>query len=380
MTKILFLFTALSILSNLLMDNFVRAQASVSINPNFIYVTNQNTVSVDVLISNVSNLNSYSVKIIFNNEVLSVQNISQGSFLNQNGAGTFFGTQPTHIQNFFTVNEAILGSDPPVSGAGTLFSITFQIQAAGISNILVDNVLLRDKSNNSIPVIWSSGEINVPLSLSSLVFLEGPFNNGTMKMNTTLNQAGIVPNFQPFNISPYNYTGNENVNDNFFINHPNIVDWILIELRTTPNPSSMVEKKAAFLIDNGQIIDIDGSPLIYLVQATGYYYLVIWTRNHLPVMSKNSIFLDRINSTYNFTLSPNMAYGLNPMKKLGSVYGLFSGDTNSDFQINASDRASTWNNRNFIGYSAEDVNLDGQINASDRAITWNNRNRVFQFP
>jgi hypothetical protein len=64
----------------------------------------------------------------------------------------------------------------------------------------------------------------------------------------------------------------------------------------------------------------------------------------------------------------------------GGAYGMYSGDTSKDGQIDADDRASTWNERNQVGYLDEDVTMDGQVDADDRAATWNNRNVVSQVP
>ena len=69
-----------------------------------------------------------------------------------------------------------------------------------------------------------------------------------------------------------------------------------------------------------------------------------------------------------------------PMKLVGTLWSLFSGDTNGDGQVNATDNAATWNARNTVGYLPGDVTLDGQVNASDDAVTWNNRNIVTQLP
>jgi len=69
------------------------------------------------------------------------------------------------------------------------------------------------------------------------------------------------------------------------------------------------------------------------------------------------------------------------MKDLGGgFFGMYSGDASKDGQIDADDRASTWNERNLTGYKYEDVTIDGQVDADDRAITWNNRNIVSQLP
>ena len=65
---------------------------------------------------------------------------------------------------------------------------------------------------------------------------------------------------------------------------------------------------------------------------------------------------------------------------MGGILELYSGDASKDGQIDADDRAATWNERNLVGYLDEDVTMDGQVDADDRATTWNNRNVVSQVP
>jgi PKD repeat protein len=57
------------------------------------------------------------------------------------------------------------------------------------------------------------------------VYLEGPFNG--INMNTDLTGSPDFPMNQPFNVSPWNYNGSENIS---FI-PVNTVDWVLVEIR-----------------------------------------------------------------------------------------------------------------------------------------------------
>ncbi len=101
----------------------------------------------------------------------------------------------------------------------------------------------------SIPVIH---EITLDLKL----FLEGPFNE--TDMDSDLNS--ILPLNQPFNMPPFKYSGAEQVTA---IPGPDIVDWILVELRDAPSPSaadesSIIEQRAAFLKTDGSVVDTSG--------------------------------------------------------------------------------------------------------------------------
>ena len=169
-------------------------------------------------------------------------------------------------------------------------------------------------------------EAPVPLALNLKVFLQGPYDTGSM--TTALNSGGFLKTSaltQPYNSAVWNYNGGESVSTdpNFFVNHPNIVDWVLIKLRTSTDAASTQSTRAAFIRSNGSIVDLDG---ISLVKFDGVspdsYYIVVIHRNHLAVMSNDPVSLPNT-SAYDFTMSQTQAYGTNSMKDLGSgVYGM----------------------------------------------------------
>ncbi|HSP88887.1 MAG TPA: hypothetical protein VLN45_12195, partial [Ignavibacteriaceae bacterium] len=64
------------------------------------------------------------------------------------------------------------------------------------------------------------------INLNIKILLEGSFNDGSM--TTTLLNNGHLPLTQPYNQNPWNYNGTESVSSI----PSNVVDWILVELRT----------------------------------------------------------------------------------------------------------------------------------------------------
>jgi len=363
--------------SLIIFTNQSKAQANVYVSPATTVLSGQSTVTVDFMIENVTNIHAYSVNLIFNDSVLQYQAATQGPFLSM-GGGTTFLTRPSLIIDSIEVNEAILGLYS-TSGSGKLFSITFNVLSAGSTTIDVVEVDLRDIDNNNIPVTWSSGEVIVPMSVNLKLFLQGPFN--LSNMSTTLNSSGYLPLNHPYSGTPWNYTGTESVSPGFFSTHPNIVDWILIELRTGINSSSIVERKAGFVLSNGIITGTDGVSPLYFNQFAGNYFIVIYHRNHIPIISSSSAFWDYVSSQYDFTDSQSKAYGVNSMVNLGGgYYGFPAGDSDGSGTVNAADRSNTWNQRNLSGYYGTDVDLSGSVNAADRSTVWNNRNISTQVP
>jgi len=122
------------------------------------------------------------------------------------------------------------------------------------------------------------------ITLNSKIFLEGDFSGGSM--STELNTQNVIPLSQPYNTAPWNYEGTESVTSI----PANVVDWILVELRTNTNASSVEAKRAGFIKNDGTIVDLDGtSNLEFQNLNPADYYIVIYHRNHLSAMSANAV-------------------------------------------------------------------------------------------
>ena len=358
--------------------------AVITLTPLSQTVTNNDPVSVVVGVDGVVGLFSISVTLSFNNSIIKCTNITQGNFLAGNGGGynVFFETFPEDLysSSSIIVDQSILGL-ATVSGTGNIFTITFQPFAGGTSQIAVTSFNLRDINNAEIPAIAQSAEIIVSSSVvNTKIFLQGPYSAGTMLTN--LNSLGHLPLTQPYSTAPWNYTGSEAVAADFFSTHPQIVDWVLLELRTGTSATSTVTKRAAFIKSDGTIVDLNGvDPVAIIVADAIEYYIVIKHRNHLSLMSSVSMLLTDTTPLYNFTNGMSKAYGTNPMKDLGGgIFGAYTADTNGSGVIDAGDRSNAWNQRNLSGYYGTDVDLSGTVDAGDRSTIWNNRNLNTQVP
>jgi len=126
------------------------------------------------------------------------------------------------------------------------------------------------------------------------VMLQGSFD-GSSTMTTSINN--ILPLLSPYE------------NDLCYVTSiPNdIVDWILVELRSASNGETLVAK-SVFLRNDGKIIDRDETEKINLTITSGDYYIVVKHRNHLPIMSANKVTLPNA-SVYDFTTGSDKYYG-----------------------------------------------------------------------
>lgn len=214
-------------------------------------------------------------------------------------------------------------------------------------------------------------------------FLQGPFSGGAMTI--ALNTNNFIPLAQPYTAAPWNYTGTESV-----ASIPaNVVDWILVELRTGTAASTTVHKRACFIKSDGSIVDLDGTSPVKFDETDGNtYYIVIRHRNHLAVMSANPLILSSSlagdyltgdSTEYDFSSAQTQAYGSSAEKDLGGgVYGLYSGDTNNSGIVTAADKTIVNTFNLSSGYYIADTNFSGIVTAADKTnINSNNLKQSF---
>ncbi len=358
------------------------SQASVFIDPMANYTNIGNTATLTFKINNVSNLHSYSITVRFNNSIATFVSASKGAFLSGND---FFGYQPiaSLVTDSVVVDQAKFGT-VVVSGSGILFTITFQGIINGTSRVYFSNIDLRDVNLNLIPCTNTYGYVIVGAVFANInIFLNGPYNTSTGNMNTTLNSSGYLPNAQPYNQSPWNYSGTESVPTGFFAAQTNIVDWVLVELRQNPTGAA-VAQRAALLRNDGKIVDCaDGvSNILFTNIASGNYYVVVRHRNHLAVMSATSVTINSNPPLYNFSTGLSQFYGGDAKDFGNGVFGMYAGDVNANGQIKYNGGS---NDRSFIltalggnqlgtinGYYKEDINMDGVVryngSSNDRSV------------
>ncbi len=220
-------------------------------------------------------------------------------------------------------------------------------------------------------IFWDAMDITIDLT----AMLEGPFNG--VDMNTDYYNAGLIPLGQPYNVSPWNYPGTESVG-----NIPlGVTDWVLIELRdatiaSSANNASIVGTRAAFILEDGSIVDIDGSsPITFNISYNNGIYTVVRHINHLGIISNYK--LTRIGGvyTYDFSSSAYQAYGgLDAQVQLSFspvTWGMMAGDGDGNGEIETPDIINIWNVQAAgWGYKTGDFNMDGQVNNQDKNDFW----------
>jgi hypothetical protein len=158
-------------------------------------------------------------------------------------------------------------------------------------------------------------------------------------------------------------------------------DTILVELRNSSYPYSLVDQAKIFLNNSGQ-----GTAKFYNAINGTPYYLVLRHRNAIETWSAVSqTFMNGI-LTYDFTTGSNKAYG-NNLKLVGSKC-IYSGDVNQDGFIDIEDLNAVYNENisGVTGYHSTDVTGDLFTEIGDLSLTFINkflgveRKRPIDFP
>lgn len=305
-------------------------------------------------------------------------------------------------QNFPNPNDGTPYNANAVFGLGQAISNgAFAAFRGNDTSIIINNLPMNrtlsvaiynyNGSGNNINYYTSDFAVttfHTNLALDLKVMLEGPYDSIAQEMTTELNQLDLLPLSQPYNIEPFNYSGSENVND---IPSADIVDWVLVELRKASQPglateSSRVAMRACFLLKDGSVVDLDGSSTpVFEIAETGNMYAVVYHRNHLPVVTGDSIAIGN-NENYEYSISDgvNKNYNGTPTIVLSNgIYGLIQARIDqsvSPFTIDLNDKSRAWDMRMQSGYLIEDTNLDGIVNAVDRAAVFNNLEESAEMP
>ena len=218
------------------------------------------------------------------------------------------------------------------------------------------------------------------IDLDMLVYLEGPYQEGSMV--THLKDSDLLPTSQPYSGVPWNCPGSEIVDPI----PANVVDWVCVELRDaasaeTADGSTWVEKQAAFILNDGSVVGLDGvSVLQFTANIYKNPYIVVWHRNHIGILSANALTEEGGTYSYDFSTSITQAHGGAAGYKIidtgSGLYGMAGGDANNDGSIGAADKSLWSGDAGTTGYKSSDFNLDTQVSNPDKNDIWQKNSTV----
>jgi len=245
------------------------------------------------------------------------------------------------------------------------------------------------------------------VDVQASVYLEGAMHFGgigsySTTMNTRINDFGYLPGEkprtllgqatnarQPYFAEPWLHDGyegenyGENGNGDKIPYDNDIVDWVLVSLRTSVGVASTVCKKAALIKSDGEIILTEYFDCCERTETE--YYIVVEHRNHLPVMTPNPIPV--VDGVLQYDFRSNQSYtrllGSGQKEVLPGIYAMYAGNGDqttgpeSSKDINSNDFARwTADNGKHSGYYFQDYDLSGDVNVHDQAL-WLQNNGIF---
>ncbi|WP_298418254.1 choice-of-anchor Q domain-containing protein [uncultured Kordia sp.] len=257
----------------------------------------------------------------------------------------------------------LMGSSPAINAGNNTYVI-------GTTDV-VNNNRIQDTT-----VDIGAYENAASLSVLPRVFLQGALLgvSGTI-MNDNLRDGNDLPTTTPYtdgatcDAAVFTITGNDA-----------IVDWIWVELRDATTNTTILDAQSALIQRDGDIVGVDGTSSLVFTQSAGNYYVAIKHRNHLGIMTNNTINLNGTATVVDFTDANNqITFGSNSQTTFGMPSGIiamwagnvngddivqYSGttpDTPSILSIVLNDSGNFLNFPTYLleGYDIHDINMDG---------------------
>ena len=173
-----------------------------------------------------------------------------------------------------------------------------------------------------------------------------------------------------------------------------VVDWVLVELRSVPQPSNVVASRAGLLCQSGLVVDMDGESALQFFAPPGPYFVSVRHRNHLGAMLAFPMIVAGPAIYANFTYNHYPFFfgneAVRPLDGFGlSRAMLWPGNASHSGSPQTIKYTGIGNDRDAIlsaiggavptqtqsGYLVEDVNLDGVVKYAGTA---NDRDVVLQ--
>ncbi len=242
---------------------------------------------------------------------------------------------------------------------------TLTVSPAGTTDYFVtvsDANGCEDEEMVSITVL---PDCNVVVQLSAV--LEGAFDGASGLMRTDLLTNNLLPEDQPYDVAPWNYAGTENVPAADL--PTNTVDWVLVEVQDLGG--NILESRAALLLDNGQVVDVDGitnGVNFFNLSYNSTYNFVLRHRNHLDIASATPVAPTAL-TVIDFTDIANVLDNGTPQVvdvDGAGLHALRTGDITADGRILVDD-LNTYlaESSAIISYIASDCNMDVNVTVAD---------------
>ena len=212
-------------------------------------------------------------------------------------------------------------------------------------------------------------------SVSVRMYLDGCYNTADHRMSDQLRVNGLVPSSEPYSALGYTLTGGGGTTGSGLLaatGDDAIVDWVVVELRSSATPNQVVEAKGALLQRDGDVVAADGSSALQFAAPAGNYYIAVKHRNHLGCMTATALTLSAAPVLVDLGLASTATYGTEARRSRDGKMMLWSGNVVRDGKLlytgAGNDRdvilqtvGGSVPTATTVGYGSADVNMDGTV-------------------
>ena len=246
----------------------------------------------------------------------------------QNGAWIDYTIRFQNTGTFMAENVLITDTLPPGLQANTFRYVAsshsnFWYMEAGVLHVRYDHIQLphinanepashgfikfRIKANTALivgeeienvaniyfdfnaPIITDPSVITIAspgIAISPKVMLGGPYVQATQLMSDGLRSGGLIPLTEPYTAQGYSHVngggGETTTSAALAVTGNNaIVDWVVVELRSTTAPYGVLATRSALVQRDGDVVAASGSGPVMLFASAGNYRVAVRHRNHL---------------------------------------------------------------------------------------------------
>lgn len=217
----------------------------------------------------------------------------------------------------------------------------------------------------------------VLLSLNITALLDGPYDAVTDLMYDSLRTRALLPLGEPYTALGHPSVGLQPnsilVPLVLAVSGPDaLVDWVFVELRDGGDASRVVAGRAALVQRDGDLVDMDGVSPVRITALSGSYFLAVFHRNHLPVLTQAPLVLGPGPNVLDLTTGGTALHVPEAQVQRNGRFLLWQGDVTGDATVKYT---GSGNDRDPVllmtgggvpthtatGYLPADVNMDGTV-------------------